>query len=132
MPSKNRDPMAKAQVIADAWESVAPEATFAGLTLAQYRNKVKPSQDARDEFASLHSQERAAREEINRADAATTSVTKQVISAVRADPAHGSDSPLLAAMNYVIDSQRRTGLTRKSNGNGNANGTGTTTAEPVV
>ncbi len=130
MLNKYRDPMVRADVVADAWESVAPDAMFAGLTLAQYRNRVKPSQDARDVFASLRGQARAQRGEISRADAATSLATKQVVSAVRADPVHGSDSPLLAAMDYVTDSQRKSGLTRKSNGNGN--GTETAPVAPVT
>ncbi len=130
MPNKNRDPMTKAQVVGDAWESLAPEATFAGMTQTQFSNRVKPSQDTREELASLCGQIRAKRGEITSADAATMLTVKQVVNAVRADPAYGSDSPLLAAMNYTIDSQRSSGLTRKSNGNGN--GTGTAPVAPVA
>ena len=128
MPNKYRTAAARAQSVEKAWESLAPEATFAELTLPQYRNKIKPLQDARDEFAALSGQLRAKREEIGSAEAAVGLTIKQVVSAVRADPAYGSDSPLLGAMNYVTDSRRKSGLTKKSNGNGNGNGNGTGTA----
>ena len=129
MPNKYRTAAARAQSVEKAWESLAPEATFAGMTQTQFSNRVKPSQDTREELASLCGQIRAKRGEVASADAATMLTVKQVVNAVRADPAYGSDSPLLAAMNYTIDSQRSSGLTRKSNGNGND--TGTATAAPA-
>jgi len=78
----------------------------------------------------MRGQLRAKRGETITVDADTKLTSRQIVNAVRADPSYGSNSPLLAAMNYVIDSQRKSGLTKKSNGNGN--GTGTTPAEPAA
>ena len=119
MPRKSRNPVTRAQTIADAWEQFAPDATFAGMTLTQYRNRTKPSFDVRDEHSALRAQQRGKREEILGADDITRLANKQVAAAVRADPTHGSDSPLLAAMDYVTDSMKKSG---KTNRNGNGNG----------
>ena len=118
MATKSRIPAQKAKVIADAWEELAPDATFAGMSLAQFRNKTKASQDARDERSSLRARQRGKREEVASADSVTRKANKQVVAAVVADATHGSDSALYAAMDYVTDSQRQTPK-RKSNGNGN-------------
>ncbi len=122
MPRKSCHPIVRAKTIGDAWESIASTATLAGKTLAQYRNTVSASQDLRDELDALIAQVRGKREEIIAADAVTRDLNKKVVAAVRADPAHGSDSPLLAAMDYVTDSERKSGKTNKKNGNGNGNG----------
>ena len=39
--------------IIEGWAEHAPEATFSGLTLAQFKTKVKPSLDARTAIEAL-------------------------------------------------------------------------------
>jgi len=113
------------QQIATGWEIVAPEATFAGMTLTQFRNRVKPSLDSRDELAAIHSQRRAKKDERDDADRSSREAMELVVNAVKGDPNFGPDHPLLEAMGYVRKSARKSGLTKKTNGNGNGNGNGT-------
>src|SRR5438552_828290 len=91
----------KADVIASAWESIAPNDSFGGMTLAQYRNKAKASSDVREVLTSLETQRRAKLDERTDADTMCRSATDLVVNAVRGDPNHGPDSSLLAAMGYT-------------------------------
>jgi hypothetical protein len=121
-----------ADLVATAWNDHAPDAEFAGMTLAQFRAATKASWDTRDALVSLVAQHRAKQDERNSVDLASRDTVQRVVAAVRSDPDYGSDSPLLAAMGYVTRSARKTGKTNKTNGNGqvngNGNGNGTATA----
>ncbi len=113
---------ALADLVATAWNDNAPDAQFAGLTLTQFRASVKASGDTRDVVLSLSAQRRAKRSERITADATTRDAVQRVVSAVRSDPAHGPDSPLLTAMGYVTRSARKSGKTNKSSDNSQPNG----------
>ncbi|HUI05915.1 MAG TPA: hypothetical protein VL486_02805 [Verrucomicrobiae bacterium] len=118
MATKYRNAAEKVGLIADAWESLAPDATFGGMTLAQFRNRVKPSLDLREELATIDSQRIAKVEERDDADRVSLDAAQLVINSVKGDPAYGPDHPLLQSMGYVRKSARWSGLTRRSNGNG--------------
>ena len=113
----------KAEFIAGAWEEEASESKFSSLTSTQYRSQIKAVTDIEADISGLEASVTAKREELDAARKTLSTTTKRVISAVRADPDHGSDSPLLAAMGYVTDSHRRSRGSNQANGNGNGNGT---------
>jgi len=96
-----------------AWERLAPAATLAGLTLTEFKDKVKPSQNTRITIKSLEGQLSAAQSARDDADHETNRVIALVVHAVRGSPEHGEDSALYAAMGYVRKSQRGSGLKRK-------------------
>ena len=54
--------------VVSAWTELAPTALFAGLTLAQFEAKVKPSYDTRTEVATLETQLKATRQSRRNAD----------------------------------------------------------------
>jgi hypothetical protein len=122
MKSRPKQITALADLVATAWNENAPDALFAGLTLEQFRTATKPSADARGVVLSLTVQRRAKRDERNTADTASRDTVQRVVNAIRSDPAHGPDSPLLTAMGYVTRSARKTGKTNKGNNNGQING----------
>ena len=97
-----------------AWEKHAVNATFAGMTRAQYNSKVKPSLDARARVSELNQQLAAALVERENADVISSEVALQVVNSVKGDPNHGEDSPLYDALGYVRKSARKSGLTRTS------------------
>lgn len=101
--------------IINAWNTLAPAATFSGMTLAQYKTKVQPTFDTRTTIDSLDAQITSAHDARDTADAATVLTNQLVVNAVKGDPAHGEDSDLYQTMGYVRKSARKTGLTRKSN-----------------
>lgn len=98
-----------------AWTELAPGATFAGMTLAEFRAAVQASIDERAAIASLGALRSAAIARKNAADAASRDAMFAVANAVRADSAHGPDGALYRALGYVPKSERRSGLTRKVN-----------------
>ena len=100
--------------IINAWKTIAPNATFAGMTLAQYQAKVQPSVDARNTLAGLKEQTIAAEVARDKADKATNPANQLVVNAVKGDPNYGDDSDLYAGMGYVRKSARASGLTKKS------------------
>lgn len=130
MKTRPKDVSALAGLIGTAWGDNAPTAQFAGMTLQQFNNAIKPSSDTRDALVSLTAQRRAKRDERNASDAASRDAVQRVVAAVKSDPDYGMDSPLLAAMGYVTRSARKTGKTNK-NGNGQTNGNGIAAAEPA-
>lgn len=99
--------------ILQAWETLAADKTFAGMSLAQFKTKVKPSFDARETIAALEQQLTAALNQRDDADRETQRLTSLVVNAVKGDPEFGEDSDLYEAMGYVRKSERKTGLTRK-------------------
>ena len=107
--------------IVKAWSTLAPDATFAKMTLTQYQAAVKPSVDARNTLETLRTQITATEVARAKADVVTNPLNQQVVDSVKGDPAYGEDSDLYAAMGYVRKSARKSGLTRKkSNSDGAA------------
>jgi hypothetical protein len=104
----------KTTKIINAWNTLAPGATFANLTLAQYKAKVQPTFDTRTNIATLEAQITSAHDARDTADTTTVQTNQLVVNAVKGDPAHGEDSDLYQTMGYIRKSARKTGLTRKS------------------
>lgn len=99
--------------IIQAWDELAPAATFAGMTLDQYRAAVKPSLDARQKIDDLETDLKALQDARDAADVTTTKTNADVVKSVVADKNYGDDSALYERMGYVRKSARRSGLTRK-------------------
>jgi hypothetical protein len=95
-----------------AWSTIAPNATFAGMTLAQFKTKVQPTFDTRAQIDGLNAQLTAAIDHRDTADVATNAAVQLVVSAVKGDPNYSDDSDLYDAMGYVRRSDRASGLSR--------------------
>jgi hypothetical protein len=103
------------------WEEHAADASFAGLTLAQFKAKVKASLDARADLTGLAMQAAAARVERENGDVISEEVATNVVNSVKGDPNHGENSALYASFGYIRKADRKSGLTR-----------GTTPAQPEL
>jgi hypothetical protein len=103
------------ETIANAWASMAPGESFYGRTLEQFRAEIKPMYDLCAEAAE--SERRTAGIKAKRADAAVAAsqLGQNIVQSVKAAPTHGKDSPLYAAMGFVRESARSSGL-RRGNG----------------
>jgi hypothetical protein len=101
--------------IKTAWKKYAADATFAGMTEAEYEAKVKPSYDIRGQIADLENQVAQLIRDRDAADAVTDKTNQSVIKGIVGDVNYGDDSDLYGACGYVRKSDRKTGLTRKSN-----------------
>ena len=100
-------------LVTRAWETLRPTKSFGGLTLAQFKAKVKPSLDARATLESLDHQTTAAADQRDDADTAAMDTIKVVVSGVKGDPAETAKGELYEAMGFVRESERKSGLTRK-------------------
>ena len=90
-----------------AWTELAPAVSFSGISLAQFIAGAAPSANARAALAAARSNckaEIAARDD---ADKVSRDLIKRVVSAVKAEPGFGEDSPLYGAMGYRRASERR-------------------------
>ena len=94
------------------WEQHAPDATFAGLTLAQFKARVKPSLDVREEITSLELKLASARVQRHNADRASDEIAMNVVNSVKGDPKFGDNSALYASFGYIRKDDRKSGLTR--------------------
>ena len=99
----------------NAWETLAPTKSFGGMTLAQFQAAVQPAQAARQRIEDLEDQLKQAITDREHADEQFLAKAQLVINGVLADPTEGADSALYEAMGYTRKSERRSGLTRKSN-----------------
>jgi gas vesicle protein len=113
MPNSPKENEQKMQRMLNAWQTLAPEKSFGGMTLAQFQAAVQPAQAAREQLADLEDQIKQALTDRDNADAAFQAKAQLVISGVLADPTEGSDSALYEAFGYTRKSERKTGLTRK-------------------
>jgi len=100
--------------VLSAWEELAAEEDFGGMTLAQFKTKVKPSLDVRTEVATLETQLKAARQNRNNADVVSNEEALNVVNGVRSTPGYGENSALYRAMGYIPKNERRSGLVRPS------------------
>lgn len=97
-----------------AWETHRASKQFANMTLEQLREKVAPSLTARATIARLDSELTAAISQREIADAASLAVIDAVVKAVVADQAEGEDGEFYEALGYVRESERKSGLHRKT------------------
>jgi hypothetical protein len=103
----------KLNSIINGWETLAPDKSFGGMTLAQLKAAVKPSFAAREELRVLESQVQAKHIERDTADEESLQLVQRVVNGVIGDPEEGPDSDLYDAFGYTRKSERKTGLTRK-------------------
>src|SRR5438067_4711711 len=113
MPDAPSTNAAKLQTIISAWQHLAPNAQFGGMTLQQFKDATKPSFDARDQIRVAEDQLVAFINQRTEADAESMKKSTLVVNGVIGDPNFGPDSPLYEAMGYVRKSARKSGLTRK-------------------
>ena len=96
-----------------AWREHAPEATFAGSTLAQFEAETLEPITVRLLMVDAKAHVAGLMRDRSRADAAMSLKLLMVSKAVQGDMAYGPDSNLYTAMGYVASSVRKSGLVRK-------------------
>lgn len=107
----------KLETMINVWETLRPTKSFAGLTLDEFKAKVKNSFDARNVITSLDSQMTAALTQREEADEESLKIAALIVNAIKGDPSEGEDGELYEALGYVRKSDRQSGLTRKGLGN---------------
>ena len=115
MPTGPKETELKMERMLNAWETLAPDQTFGGMTLAQFQAAAAPSQSARERIDDLEDQLKQALTDRETADEAFLDKAQLVVNGVLADQTEGDDSALYEAMGYTRKSERKSGLTRKRN-----------------
>ncbi len=95
------------------WRTQAPGDRFGGLTLPEFEAVIKKVADVKREILDLETSLRGNRQLLLLAEKEAMKIAKRVTAGMRGDPNHGSDSALLRACGFVLDSERKSGLTRK-------------------
>jgi hypothetical protein len=114
MPTHNPKRVAnRLQKVMDAWGTLRPTKTFAGMTLEQFKAKVQPSMDVRVQLSTLRNQTKDTRAQRLSSDVASLDLAQMVVNSVKGDPEEGETSGLYAAMGFVPKNERRSGLTRR-------------------
>lgn len=115
MPANPKTNEQKMERMLNAWETLAPDKSFGGMTLAQFQAAVAPAQTARQRLDELEDQLKQALADREAADDIFLAKAQLVVSGILADPNYGADSALYEAMGYTRKSERKSGLTRKRN-----------------
>lgn len=97
-----------------AWATIRSEETFAGMSLAQFREAVQPSLAARERLALHQSQAEAAAAQRDEADEATMELVRRLIAGVLAHEKEGANGEMYKVLGYVLANRRNSGLTRRS------------------
>ena len=101
-----------------SWENLAPDKSFAGMTLDQFKAQTAPSFTKRDLIDDLETRIAEAINDRDAADEISLALLQRVIAGILADPEEGPDSTLIEGVGRVRQSERKTGLTRKRKGGG--------------
>ena len=92
-----------------AWEEIAPEALFAGMTLAEFKTAMAKALNVRASNNALRLLLRAGVGSQRIEDSAARDVTDQIVEGVKANNLFGPNSPLYRAMGFIPKSECRTG-----------------------
>lgn len=99
--------------VTDGWETEAKDATFAELTLPEFKAKIQTSLDGRKEVKRLQLLLQAAETARDVADEKNMPEVKLVVKSMAGDRNYGTNSALWQAIGMVRDDDKQTGLTRK-------------------
>jgi hypothetical protein len=102
----------KSSKLLHSWGEIAPETTFAGLSLEGFRALVEPANEIRASIVKAD-QDRVANAILRDAtEKALSEKYLRIVNAIKAAPEHGEDSPLYGAIGYVVRSAKQSGLSR--------------------
>lgn len=113
--NKRRQPGRKAEDIHLVWEEQAPDAVFAGKSLAEFGAALEAFNQCSEDLSKLTKARSAALKMRDDKLAALNVLLKVVVRGVQGHADFGEDSPLYRAMGFVPLSERGSGLTRKAN-----------------
>lgn len=113
MPKISTTIVDRIQTFRASWREMAPDATFAGMTLAEFEAAVSAPLTLRGEIAVLETQLGGKKTEKSVVDVTANELLDLVVNSVRGTPGFGRDSALYRAFGYVRKSDRKSGLTRK-------------------
>lgn len=97
----------------NAWETLAKDAIFGGMTLEQFRAATARPLNSRARIEGLQAQLNAEINVRDDEDAVWLPISQMIVAGVLADPNYGPNSPLYEELGYTRKSERKSGMTRK-------------------
>lgn len=113
MPRISTTIVDRIQTFLASWRELAPAATFAGMTLAEFEVASAAPLTLRSDIVALEKQLEGKKTEKSDADLIANELLDLVVNSVRGTRGFGGDSALYRAFGYVRKSERKSGLTRK-------------------
>ena len=105
----------KLNKLVNAWQELASDKSFGGMTLAEFKTKVQLSVDSRQAVDDAAAQMTDATTRRQVSDAESLRLMQLVVNSIKGDPTVGDDSALYEAAGYVRKSERKSGLRRGGN-----------------
>lgn len=93
--------------VIQTWEEMAPGSVFYGMTLKQFKKKVRPCETLREGIADLRRRLSDDTDRRNDADDTAMQLLEGISNGVQGDPKFGRDSLLYGRLGYVRKSARR-------------------------
>jgi hypothetical protein len=97
----------------DAWTQGAATAVFGGIAQTQFDTKIKAAAATDQEVDEMEAALVLKKQFRDGLYEALNDDSVKILAGLKGDPAFGDDHPLVDAMGFVRDSQRKSGLTRK-------------------
>ena len=97
-----------------AWRATAPDAVFAGMTLAEFEAANDAPLRLRREIEKLSVELVGMKVEREDADRATRAALQMLANSVKGTPGYGPNSPMYGGLGYIRESEKKSGLVRKS------------------
>lgn len=96
-----------------SWREYAPEATFAGFSLAQFETESMKPLEIRNRMVAARTQLGGMKLERDKTDETHSEMLTAIANGIRADPTHGPDSPLYRSLGFIPKSERKRPQSRK-------------------
>jgi hypothetical protein len=103
----------KVEQILRAWETTAPEQSFADLSLEQFKQALQPYFAAKAAFVMISTQWDSAQQARIDTFPKALELATGIAASVKGHPKYGANSSLYAAMGYTTKATRSSGLTRR-------------------
>ena len=103
----------KVERILRAWETTAPEQSFADMTLEQFKQALQPYFAAKAAFVTISTQWDSSQQARVDTYPKALELATGIAASVKGHPKYGANSSMYAAMGYTTKAARSSGLTRR-------------------
>jgi hypothetical protein len=113
MPTNNKRIRDRVTRMNNAWREGAPTVTFKGITQTAFQTAITSAAAIEQEIAALESQTNMKKSERDAAYQKLNDDSIKVRDGVEGNESFGTNHPLYEAMGFKLESNRKSGLTRK-------------------
>ena len=114
MPTQTKRIRERVTQMNDGWAQGASTTAFGGITQPQFDTKIKAAAASDQEVDEMEAALVLKKQFRDGLYDELNDDSVKILAGVKGDPAFGDDHPLIDAMGFVRDSQKKSGLTRKT------------------